>query len=147
MNVSFDFVSIYFKNIGECHSILQYFIQICAKCLALPAGTKQRREGWSNYVECPLLSALLYARGPTSTVRSSMYSFFFKVMPLAACSWFSAATGSFLCRNEFSTGVLDIIFKIKILKDTFDLTPRARTRCGKVKSPSRQRTTSTWQGA
>ena len=86
---------------------------LLAKCLALPAGPKQRREGWSNYVECPLPSALLYAWGPTSTVRSSMYSFFFKVMPLATCSWFSAATGSFLCRNEFLPGVLDDIYKLK----------------------------------
>ena len=51
-----------------------------AKCLALPAGPKQRREGWSNYVECPLLSALLYARGPTSRVGSSIYSSFFYVL-------------------------------------------------------------------
>ena len=78
-----------------------------AKCLALPAGPEQHWEGWSNYVECPLLSALLYARGPTSTVRSSMYSFFFKVMPLATFSRLSAATGCFLCRNEFLPGVLD----------------------------------------
>ena len=80
---------------------------LLAKCLALPVGPKQRREGWSNYVECPLPSALLYAWGPTSTVRSSMYSFFFKVMPLATCARFSAATGCCLCRNEFLPGVLD----------------------------------------
>ena len=78
-----------------------------AKCLALHAGPKLRREGWSNYVECPFESPLLYPRGPTSTVRSSMYSFFFKVMPLAMCSWFSAAKGCFLCCNEFVPGVLD----------------------------------------
>ena len=36
-----------------------------AKCLALHAGPKQHREGWSNYVECPLLSAFLYVRCPT----------------------------------------------------------------------------------
>ena len=88
-----------------------------AKCLALHAGPKQCREGWGNYVECPLLNALLYARGPTSTVRSSMYSFFFKVMPLAMCSWFSAATGCFLCHNEFLPGVLDYI----ILKFSFSI--------------------------
>ena len=97
--MSFDFCSISFKFVIKSMPLAKY--------LALPAGPKRRWEGWSNYVECPLLSALLYARGPTSTVRSSMYSFFFKVMPLATCSWFSAATGCFLCRNEFLPGVLD----------------------------------------
>ena len=80
---------------------------LLAKCLALPVGPKQRREGWSNFVECPLLSALLYAQGLTCTVRSSMYRFFYKVIPLATCSRFSAATGCFLCRNGFLPGVLD----------------------------------------
>ena len=47
-----------------------------AKCLALPAGPKQRWEGWSNYFECSLLSALLYALGPTSIVRSSNVQLF-----------------------------------------------------------------------
>ena len=114
--MSFGFVSIYFRNIGECHSILQYFLQICYKS------------------QCPLPSALLYLRGPSSVGKArifllnapcqvpyftrgarpvhldrQMYSFFFKVMPLAACSWFSAATGSFLCLNEFLPGVLDYI--------------------------------------
>ena len=112
--MSFDFVSIYFKNIGECHSIFAYFLQICYKS------------------QCPLPSALLYLRGPSSVGKAEifllnapcqvpyftrgarpvhldrqMYRFFFKVMPLAACSWFSAATGSFLCFNEFLPGVLD----------------------------------------
>ena len=93
---------------------LQYFLQICYKS------------------QCPLPSALLYLRGPSSVGKArifllnapcqvpyftrgarpvhldrQMYSFFFKVMPLAACSWFSAATGSFLCLNEFLPGVLD----------------------------------------
>ena len=112
--MSFDFVSIYFKNIGECHSILQYFLQIYYKS------------------QCPLPSALLYLRVPSSVGKAGifllnapcqvpyftrgarpvhfdrqMYSFFFKVMPLATCARFSAATGCCLCRNEFLPGVLD----------------------------------------
>ena len=110
----FDFVSIYFKNIGECDSILQYSLQIYYKS------------------QCPLPSVLPYLRVPSSVGKAGifllnapcqvpyftrgarpvhfdrqMYSFFFKVMTLATCSWFSAATGSFLCRNEFLPGVLD----------------------------------------
>ena len=108
------FVSISFKNISECHSILQYFLQICYKS------------------QCPLPSALLYLRVPSSVGKAGifllnapcqvpyftrgarpvhfdrqMYSFFFKVMPLATCARFSAATGCGLYRNEFLPGVLD----------------------------------------
>ena len=112
--MSFDFVSIYFKILVNVIRFLQYFLQICYKS------------------QCLLPSALLYLRGPSSVGKAGIFllnapcqvpyftrgarpvhldrqmnSFFFKVLPLATCSWFSAATGSFLCLNEFLPGVLD----------------------------------------
>ena len=102
---------------------LQYFLQICYKS------------------QCPLPSALLYLRGPSSVGKAGifllnapcqvpyftrgarpvhldrqMYSFFFKVMPLAACSWFSAATGYFLCLNELARSVRLILNFNNIIK-------------------------------
>ena len=45
-----------------CNISFKFVIKVMplVKCLALPAGPKQRWEGWSNYVECPLPRALLF---------------------------------------------------------------------------------------
>ena len=78
-----------------------------AKCLALPAGPSS--VGKAGVI---MLNASCQVSCFTSGARRvhfdrQMYSFFFRAMPLATCLRFSAATGSFLCRNEFLPGVLD----------------------------------------
>ena len=78
-----------------------------AKCLALPAGPSS--VGKAGVI---MLNASCQVPCFTSGARPvhfdrQMYSFFFRAMPLATCLRFSAATGSFLCRNEFLPGVLD----------------------------------------
>ena len=61
---------------------LQYFLQICYKVNApcqvpcFTCGAQAALGRLSYYVECPLLSALLYARGPTRIVRSSNVQLF-----------------------------------------------------------------------
>ena len=66
-------------NVVRFYSIsFKFVIKINAPCQVpcFTCGSEQRWEGWSNYVECLLPSALLYERGPTSTFRSSNVQLF-----------------------------------------------------------------------
>ena len=77
-----------------------------AKCLALPAGPSSVGKAGVIMLNAPCQVPCFTSGARPVHFDRQMYSFFFRAMPLATCLRFSAATGSFLCRNEFLPGVL-----------------------------------------